>query len=152
MVSHRKLPDPSLDNIFNLLSIGFRYTLSFEWSDLALKYLVTVMLKGQPPKFKAGVWNFPISEIGNKCNSVFRHDDSNWAIIIELKRKVEYIWACTFWASLCFSWYISLPWTWDGVRYYKLSIPTGVMITSIFFFKSSICVYSIRSRCITDSN
>ena len=46
MVSHRKLPDPSLDNAFNLLSIGFRYTLSFEWSDLGLKYLVTVILKG----------------------------------------------------------------------------------------------------------
>ena len=29
--------------------------LSFEWSDFDLKYLVTVMLKGQPPKLKASV-------------------------------------------------------------------------------------------------
>ena len=55
MVSRRKLPDPSLGNVFNHLSIGLRYTLSFEWSDIGLTYLVTVMLKGQPPKFKGSV-------------------------------------------------------------------------------------------------
>ena len=78
--------------------IGLRYTLSFEWSDFGLKYLVTVMLKGQPPKFKASVWNFPISEIGSKCNLVLRHADSNWVIIMELKIKVVYSWVCKFWA------------------------------------------------------
>ena len=77
VVSRRKLFDPSLGNVFNLLSIGLRYTLSFEWSDFSLKYLVTVMLKGQPPKFKASVWNFPNSETDSKCNSVFRHAGSN---------------------------------------------------------------------------
>ena len=86
------------------------------------------MLKGQPLKFKASVWNFPIFETGRKCNSVFRHADSNWAIIMKLKRKVEYSWACTFSGSLYFKGYRSLPWTWDGVRYYKLSIATGVTI------------------------
>ena len=55
MVSRRKLPDPSLGNVFNHLSIGLRYTLSFEWSDIGLTYLVTVLLKGQPPKFKGSV-------------------------------------------------------------------------------------------------
>ena len=55
MVSRRKLPDPSLGNVFNHLSIGLRYTLSFEWSDIGLTYLATVMLKGQPPKFKGSV-------------------------------------------------------------------------------------------------
>ena len=72
------------------------------------------MLKAQSPKFKASVWNFPIPETGSKCNSVFRHVDSNWVIITELKETVEYRWA--FWASLCFKGYRSLPWTRDGIR------------------------------------
>ena len=72
---------------------------------------------------------------------------------MELKRKVEYRWACTLSGSLYFKGYRNLPGTWDGERYYKLSIATGVTITSIFFFfKSLVCVYSIHSRCITDSN
>ena len=132
MVSRRKLRNPSLGNVFNVLSTGLRHTLSFEWSDFGLKYLVIVMLKGQPPKSKASVWNVPISETGSKCNSVFRHADSNWVIIMELERKMECSWACTFWAELCLQGYRSLPWTWDGVRY-KLSIATGVTITAIYF-------------------
>ena len=127
MVSRRKLPEPSLSNVFNLLSIGLRYTLLFEWSDFSLKYLFTVMLKGQLPKFKARVWIFPISEIGSRCNSVFRHADSNWVIIMELERKMECSWARTFWAELCLQGYRSLP-----LRY-KLSIATGVTITAIYF-------------------
>ena len=74
--------------VYNIPSLG--------WFDFGLKYLVTVMLKGQPPEFKASVWNFPISETGCKCNSVFGHADSNWVIIMELKRKVEHNWTCTF--------------------------------------------------------
>ena len=127
MVSRRKLPEPSLSNVFNLLSIGLRYTLLFEWSDFSLKYLFTVMLKGQLPKFKARVWIFPISEIGSRCNSVFRPADSSWVIIMELERKMECSWARTFWAELCLQGYRSLP-----LRY-KLSIATGVTITAIYF-------------------
>ena len=127
MVSRRKLPEPSLSNVFNLLSIGLRYTLLFEWSDFSLKYLFTVMLKGQLPKFKARVWIFPISEIGSRCNSVFRHADSNWVITMELERKMECSWARTFWAELCLQGCRSLP-----LRY-KLSIATGVTITAIYF-------------------
>ena len=127
MVSRRKLPEPSLSKVFNLLSIGLRYTLLFEWSDFSLKYLFTVMLKGQLPKFKARVWIFPISEIGSRCNSVFRHADSSWVIIMELERKMECSWARTFWAELCLQGYRSLP-----LRY-KLSIATGVTITAIYF-------------------
>ena len=127
MVSRRKLPEPSLSNVFNLLSIGLRYTLLFEWSDFSLKYLFTVMLKGQLPKFKARVWIFPISEIGSRCNSVFRHADSSWVIIMDLERKMECSWARTFWAELCLQGYRSLP-----LRY-KLSIATGVTITAIYF-------------------
>ena len=127
MVSRRKLPEPSLSNVFNLLSIGLRYTLLFEWSDFSLNYLFTVMLKGQLPKFKARVWIFPISEIGSRCNSVFRPADSSWVIIMELERKMECSWARTFWAELCLQGYRSLP-----LRY-KLSIATGVTITAIYF-------------------
>ena len=154
MVSRRKLPDSSLGIVFNLLSICLRYTLSFEWSDFGPEHLITVMLKGQPLKFKASVWNFPISERDSKCNSVFRHADSNWVVIMELKRKVEYSWTCTFWASLHFKGNKSLAWTWDGVRYYKLSIATSVTSTSIFFifFKSPICLCTVGSGHITDSN
>ena len=108
--------------------------------------------KRSATKIQAIVWNFPISETGSKCNSVFRHDDRKWVIVMELKRKVEYRWEYTFSGSLYFNGYRSLPWTWNEVRYYKLSIVTGVTITSIFFFKSLICVYSILSRCIPDSN
>ena len=32
-------------------------------------------------------------------------------MLMELKRKVECSWACTFWGSLCFKGYRSLPWT-----------------------------------------
>ena len=136
MISCKTLPDPLLGKVFNLLSISLQYTLSFEWSGFGLKDLVTVRLKGQ------NAWNFSLSETGSKCNSVFRHADSNWVIIMELKRKVEYSWACTFWASLCFKWHRGLNWTYVGVRYYKLSIATSVTSTAIFQFlktKSSIC-------------
>ena len=34
MVSRRKLPDPLLNRIFNALSIGVQYTLSFQWTSL----------------------------------------------------------------------------------------------------------------------
>ena len=39
MVGRRKLPDPSLNCIFNALSIGVQYTLSFQWTDFGLKCL-----------------------------------------------------------------------------------------------------------------
>ena len=73
------------------LIFGFWYILSFEWSDVSLQYLVT----GQPPKFKACVWNFPVRETGSQCNLTC------WYIVIimELKRKLEYSCACTFWTS-----------------------------------------------------
>ena len=140
MVGHRKLPDPLLGKVFNLLSSDLRYTLSFEWSGYGLKCLVTVRLKDQT------AWYFPISETGSKCSSVFRQADSNWVIFMELKRKVEYSQTCTFWSSLCFKWYRSLLWTWLGLRYYKFLIATGVTSTSIFkFFKK------IFNMCFFDS-
>ena len=40
MVGGRKLPYPSLNHIFNALSIGVQYTLSFQWSNFGLKCLL----------------------------------------------------------------------------------------------------------------
>ena len=40
MVGRRKLPDPSLNSIFNALSIGVQYTLSFQWTNFDLKCLL----------------------------------------------------------------------------------------------------------------
>ena len=39
MVGRRKLPDPSLNRIFNVLSIGVQYTLLFQWTNFSLKCL-----------------------------------------------------------------------------------------------------------------
>ena len=39
MVGRRKLPDSSLNRIFNALSIGVQYMLSFQWTNFGLKCL-----------------------------------------------------------------------------------------------------------------
>ena len=103
MIGHRKLCDSSVNIIFDVLSIGLQYTLSFKWTDFGLKCLVTITSKGQSLKFNASVWNIPNSETGQNCNSFFKLDDSNWVVIIEQKRKMEYSWTCTFRASQDFS-------------------------------------------------
>ena len=38
----RKLPDPSVNNIFDVLSIGLQYTLSFKRLHFGLKCLVAI--------------------------------------------------------------------------------------------------------------
>ena len=43
MVCRRKLPDPSLNCIFNALSIGVQYTFSFQWTNFGLKCLLCLM-------------------------------------------------------------------------------------------------------------
>ena len=40
MVGRRKLPDPSLNIIFNALLIGVQYTLSFQWTNFGPKCLL----------------------------------------------------------------------------------------------------------------
>ena len=40
MAGRRKLPDPSLNRIFNALSIGVQYTLLFQWTNFGLKCLI----------------------------------------------------------------------------------------------------------------
>ena len=77
-----------MSKVFNLLSIGVQYALSFEWPDFDLKCLVAIMPKGEPLKFKDSVWDFFISYTSSNCNSRFRPDDSNWVIIMELERMV----------------------------------------------------------------
>ena len=47
IVSRRKLPDLSLNNIFSVLSIGLQYTLSFKRPKFGVKFSVTIMPKGQ---------------------------------------------------------------------------------------------------------
>ena len=89
--------------VSNVLSIGLQYALSFKWLDFCLTCLVTTISKGSSLKFKASVWNFPISETNRNYNSLFKLADNNWVTILEQKRKIEYSWACTFWASWDFS-------------------------------------------------
>ena len=40
MVGRRKLPNPSLNRVFNALSIGVQHTHSFQWTNFGLKCLV----------------------------------------------------------------------------------------------------------------
>ena len=40
MIGRRKLLDPSLNCIFNALSIGVQFTLSFQWTNFGLKCLI----------------------------------------------------------------------------------------------------------------
>ena len=64
MTSRRKLSDPSVNNIFNVLSIDLQYTLPFKLPDLGVKCLVTITPKYQSLKFKASIRNIPIFETG----------------------------------------------------------------------------------------
>ena len=55
IVDRRKLPDPSMNNVFNVLLIGLQYTLSFKRPDFGLKCLVTTAPKVQSLKLKVNV-------------------------------------------------------------------------------------------------
>ena len=44
-VGHRMLPDHSLNRIFNAVSIGVKYTLSFKWTNFGQKCLVEETLR-----------------------------------------------------------------------------------------------------------
>ena len=46
MVAQRKLPNPSLNHIFDALSIGVQYTLSFQWTNFGQKGLRGKLRKG----------------------------------------------------------------------------------------------------------
>ena len=52
MVGRRRLPDPSLNRIFNALSIGVQYTLSFWWTNFDQKCLLIRMENGLPWKMQ----------------------------------------------------------------------------------------------------
>ena len=51
----RKLLDDSINNIFDVLSVGLIYTLSFKQSDFGLKCLVRITPKVLSLRFKANV-------------------------------------------------------------------------------------------------
>ena len=55
IVGRRKLPDPSMNSIFNVLWIGLQYILSYKRPDFHLKCLVTITAKVQSLKFKANL-------------------------------------------------------------------------------------------------
>ena len=60
MVGRRKLPDLSLNCIFNALSTGVQYTLSFQWTNFGLKclfLLFTIHRLQQLPKEESNVLN-----------------------------------------------------------------------------------------------
>ena len=84
------MTDRSMNGIFNALSIVSQYTLSLKWPASGLKCLVTSTPKGQPLKIRSKVWNIPISESGRNYYSLFKLNDSNWVIIMEQKRNIEY--------------------------------------------------------------
>ena len=50
---------------------------------------VTIIPKGQSPKFKGAICNIPI-DVVSTCNTVPRPADSNDLVIVKLKRKLEY--------------------------------------------------------------
>ena len=55
ILGRRELPDSSMNNIFNVLSIVLQYALSFKKPDFGLKCLVTITPKVQSLKFKANM-------------------------------------------------------------------------------------------------
>ena len=75
MVGRRKLPDPSMNNI-----------LSWFWSKVQCynKAKMSILkIQGYCP-----VQNFPISETGRNCSSLFKLVDNNWIIII-MEQKIR---------------------------------------------------------------
>ena len=114
----KKLPDSSLSNVFNFLLIGLQHTLSFEWPDFKLKV-----------SHQNSMLVHEIFQFLKQAVSVIWHADSNLVIIMEMKRKVEFSWACTFLTSWCFKGYRNLPLAWDGVRYKKFSIAKSMTHT-----------------------
>ena len=82
------------------------------------------MLKGQSPTVKDSVWNIPISEIEDNGKSLLRPDAIFGVIIVEVKRKVEYSWACTFWFAKGFKGYTKLHLALSGAGYNNFSIAT----------------------------
>ena len=85
---------------------------------------------------------------GSKCDSFFKSADSNLVIIMELKRKkstVEHV--------LLEPVSVSRPTrstlAWNGVRYNKLSIATGIMSPSNFFLAKrifNVCLFDSQSK------
>ena len=94
-VGCRKLPNPWMNNIFNVVSIGLQYILPFQWSDFDLKCFVTITPKGQSLKLRerVSVWNFPDSEISWNCNSLFKLVGG---CCYGTKKKYSIVCTCTF--------------------------------------------------------
>ena len=102
VIGRRMLSDPSVNDILMFCRLVYNIHL-FRWPDIGLKCLIIITPNGQSLKFKANVWNIPISETGRNCNLLFKPVDSNWVVVMEQKRKMEFSWACTFQASQGFN-------------------------------------------------
>ena len=121
------------------------YDISSHLNDLILARSILLQVSHQNSKFslqKVSYQNwrlvYEIFQFLKQAVSATWYADSNLVIIMELKRKIEYCWAFTFWTSHGFKGYRNLPFAWDGVKYNKLSIATGMTSTSTFFFKKKI--------------
>ena len=71
-------------------------TLSFKCHGFDLKYLFTIILKGQSPTVKVSERNIAIFETESNFNSVFRPAADSNGVTMEIKRKVEYDGAFSF--------------------------------------------------------
>ena len=96
VVSRRKLPDPFMNNIFNVFWIGLQsiklvyplIKMTWFWPEMPCYNNVKrsiLRIQGY-----CTVSNFPISERGRNCNSLFKLFDNKWVIIIEQRRKIEF--------------------------------------------------------------
>ena len=102
MNGHRMLSDASWKLLLMFCRLFYNIR-SFKWQYIGLKGLFTIMSKVLYLRFKASVWNIPISETGRNCNSLFKLFDNNWVVILKQKRRMEYNWARTVRSSQGFS-------------------------------------------------
>ena len=70
MVGRRKLPDPSLNHIFNALSIGVQYLLSFQLTNFAL--ISFSIVSGPWQGVRVPVASFQIAPAGSAVSSNMR--------------------------------------------------------------------------------
>ena len=73
MVDRRKLPSPTLKHIFNALSIGVQYTLSFQWTNFGLKCLLMLLRHLYTPTIRISWFYVCIFSFPLKCSSSSYH-------------------------------------------------------------------------------
>ena len=99
---------PTLLWVTFLIFSRLAYGIPFNRSDFGLNYLVTVMRKGQPPKFKTSVRHFPILK---QVVRVIQYSDM--LIVIKLTEKK---------GRVQFSMYILNQFVFQGVQKFTLNL------------------------------